>query len=95
MKRDHARQVRRDRVVLGVLGVILTALAVLLVLLHTGVVSGVAPGAALAGLVIDRSGASSAYLVSLAAGTLAAVVAQLLPRQRNRVADARDVLRRQ
>ncbi len=64
-------------------------------LLHTGVVSGVAPGAALAGLVIDRSGASSAYLVSLAAGTLAAVVAQLLPRQRNRVADPdRDVLRR-
>ena len=50
-------------------------------LLHTGVVAGVAPGAALAGLVIDRSGASSAYLVSLAAGTLAAVVAQLIPRR--------------
>lgn len=53
-------------------------------LLHTGVVAGVAPGAALAGLVIDRSGASAAYLVSLAAGTLAAAVAQLLPRQRVR-----------
>lgn len=50
-------------------------------LLHTGVVAGVAPGAALAGLVIDHSGASAAYLVSLAAGTLAAVVAQLLPRR--------------
>lgn len=49
-------------------------------LLHTGVVAGVAPGAALAGLVVDRSGASAAYLVSLAAGTVAAVVAQLLPR---------------
>lgn len=50
-------------------------------LLHTGVVAGVAPGAAVAGLVIDRSGASAAYAVSFAAGTLAAVVAQLLPRQ--------------
>lgn len=50
-------------------------------LLHTGVVAGVAPGAALAGLVIDHFGASTAYLVSLAAGTLAAVVAQLLPRR--------------
>ncbi|MGZ5398834.1 MAG: MFS transporter [Nocardioides sp.] len=49
-------------------------------LLHTGIVAGVAPGAAVAGLVIDRSGASGAYLVSLAAGTVAAVVAQLLPR---------------
>ena len=51
-------------------------------LLHTGIVAGVAPGAALAGIVIDRSGASAAYLVSLAAGTLAALVAQLLPRTR-------------
>ena len=49
-------------------------------LLHTGVVAGVALGAALAGVVIDRSGASTAYFVTLAAGTLAAVVAQLLPR---------------
>ena len=49
--------------------------------LHTGVVAGIAPGAALAGLVIDRAGASSAYFVSLAAGALAAVAGQLLPRQ--------------
>ena len=50
-------------------------------LLHTGVVAGVALGAALAGVVIDRSGASTAYLFTLAAGTLAAAVAQLLPRR--------------
>lgn len=48
--------------------------------LHSGIVAGVAPGAAIAGLVIDRSGASSAYVVSLAAGLLAAVVAQAVPR---------------
>ncbi len=48
--------------------------------LHSGVVAGIAPGAALAGLVIDRAGASSAYFVSLGAGALAAVAAQLLPR---------------
>ena len=49
--------------------------------LHSGVVAGVAPGAALAGLVIDQAGASAAYLVSLGAGALAAAVAQLLPRR--------------
>ncbi len=48
--------------------------------LHSGVVAGVGPGAALAGLVVDASGASSAYLVSLAAGVLAALAAQALPR---------------
>ncbi len=36
--------------------------------LHTGIVAGVAPGAALAGIVVDASGASPAYLVSVAAG---------------------------
>jgi Major Facilitator Superfamily len=50
--------------------------------LHSGVVAGIAPGAALAGLVIDRAGASSAYFVSLGAGALAAAAAQLLPRPR-------------
>ena len=51
-------------------------------LLHTGVVAGVAPGAALAGVVVDHAGASMAYLVPLAAGVVAVVAAQLLPRQR-------------
>jgi predicted MFS family arabinose efflux permease len=50
--------------------------------LHSGVVAGVGPGAALSGLVVDRSGASAAYLVSFAAGALAAVVALLIPRPR-------------
>jgi MFS family permease len=50
-------------------------------IMQTGVIAGVAPGAALSGLVIDHSGASAAYLVSLAAGVMAAVVAQTLPRQ--------------
>jgi MFS family permease len=50
--------------------------------LHMGVVAGVGPGAALSGLVVDRSGASAAYLVSFAAGALAAVVALLIPRPR-------------
>jgi MFS family permease len=50
-------------------------------ILQTGVVAGVAPGAALSGVVIDASGASSAYLVSLAAGVVAALAAQALPRQ--------------
>ena len=59
-------------------------------LLHTGVVAGVALGAALAGVVIDRAGASPAYFVTLAAGTLAAVVAQLLPRRRADLTDQAD-----
>lgn len=50
--------------------------------LHSGVVAGVGPGAAVAGLVVDRSGASAAYLVSFAAGAVAAVVALLIPRPR-------------
>jgi MFS family permease len=50
-------------------------------ILQTGVVAGVAPGAALSGVVIAASGASSAYLVSLAAGVVAALAAQALPRQ--------------
>jgi MFS family permease len=50
-------------------------------IIQTGVVVGVAPGAALSGIVVDHAGASSAYLVSLAAGLLAAVAAQTLPRE--------------
>src|SRR3954451_16521214 len=51
-------------------------------IMQTGVIAGVAPGAALGGLVVDGHGASVPYLVSLAAGLLAAVAAQAIPRQR-------------
>ena len=51
-------------------------------ILQTGIVAGVAPGAALSGVVVDASGASAAYLVSLAAGVVAALAALTLPRQR-------------
>lgn len=48
--------------------------------LQTGLVAGVAPGATASGFVVDHVGASQAYLVSLAAGLLAALAAQTLPR---------------
>jgi MFS family permease len=51
--------------------------------LQTGLVAGVAPGAALSGAVVDHAGASPAYLVSLGAGVLAALAAQALPRTRD------------
>jgi predicted MFS family arabinose efflux permease len=41
-------------------------------IVETALVAGVAPGAALAGRIIDSHGASSAYLVSLVAGLVAA-----------------------
>jgi len=41
----------------------------------TGLAAGVAPGAALVGVVVDHAGASPAYLVPAAAGLLGAVVA--------------------
>jgi MFS transporter len=44
-------------------------------IVETALVAGVAPGAALAGRIIDTSGASRAYLVSLVAGLVAAVAA--------------------
>jgi MFS family permease len=50
-------------------------------LLQTGLVAGVAPGAALAGVVVDHAGASSAYLVPLGAAVLAAVAARCIPRR--------------
>lgn len=50
-------------------------------LVQTGLVAGVAPGAAASGFVVDAAGASSAYLVSLGAGALAAVAALTLPRE--------------
>lgn len=43
--------------------------------LQTGVVAGVAPGATLAGLVIDAHGASPAYLVAVAGGFVALLAA--------------------
>ncbi|GGO69258.1 MFS transporter [Nocardioides deserti] len=49
-------------------------------IMQTGLVAGVAPGATISGFVVDHSGASAAYLVSLAAGLVAALAAQALPR---------------
>jgi len=49
-------------------------------IMQTGLVAGVAPGATLAGIVIDAHGASAAYLVCAAAGAVAALAAQALPR---------------
>jgi MFS family permease len=55
-------------------------------IMQTGLVAGVAPGATLSGLVVDHQGASAAYLVSVAAGLVAAAAAQALPRQRTTLA---------
>jgi len=46
-----------------------------LAFLQTGLVAGVAPGAAVAGLVVDAHGASAAYVVSIGGGALALVAA--------------------
>jgi len=51
-------------------------------IMQTGLVAGVAPGATLAGVVVDAHGASAAYLVCAAAGAVAALAAQALPRGR-------------
>ncbi len=45
-------------------------------ILHTGIVAGVAPGASIAGFVVDHSGASAAYTVALVGGVLGALAAQ-------------------
>lgn len=50
-------------------------------IMQTGLVAGIAPGATISGLVVDEAGASAAYLVSVGAGVLAALAAQLLPRE--------------
>ena len=50
-------------------------------IMHTGLVAGVAPGATIAGVIIDAQGSSAAYLVALGAGAVATVAALLLPRQ--------------
>lgn len=51
-------------------------------LLETGILGGVAPGAAVAGVVIDGAGASAAYVVSIGAG-LVAVLAGLAVQRRS------------
>ncbi len=56
---------------------------------QTGIVAGVAPGATVAGIVIDRSGASPAYLVAVAGG-VAALLGALVTRVRTR-SDVPDV----
>ena len=43
----------------------------------TGLVAGVAPGAALVGVVVDRAGASASFMVPAAAGAIGALVAFL------------------
>lgn len=48
-------------------------------LVQTGLVAGVAPGAAASGFVVDAAGASPAYLVSAGAGVLAVLAALSLP----------------
>jgi predicted MFS family arabinose efflux permease len=42
-------------------------------IMHTGIAAGLAPGAALAGVVIDAHGANAAYLVAFGSGVVAAV----------------------
>ncbi len=49
-------------------------------IMQTGLVAGVAPGATVAGVIIDAHGASVAYLVCVTAGVIAAIAAQALPR---------------
>ncbi len=49
-------------------------------IIHTGLAAGLAPGAALAGLMIDAYGASASYLVALGGGVVAAVVGLWVPR---------------
>lgn len=49
-------------------------------IIHTGLAAGLAPGAALAGLVIDSHGASASYLVALGGGVVAALIGLWVPR---------------
>ena len=44
-------------------------------IVHTGMAAGIAPGAALAGLVVDRAGASSSYWVPVVSGLVGVVAA--------------------
>lgn len=58
--------------------------------IHTGIVAGVAPGATLAGFIVDHVGASQAYLVAVGAGLLASIASRVLPGDSDtaRVSDA-------
>jgi predicted MFS family arabinose efflux permease len=47
-------------------------------IMHTGIAAGLAPGAALAGLMIDAHGASTSYVVALGGGVVAALAAVAL-----------------
>jgi MFS family permease len=51
-------------------------------LFTTGIGAGLAPGAALAGIVADRSGASDSFWVPVAAGLIGASLSMVLPRGR-------------
>jgi MFS family permease len=53
----------------------------------TGVGLGIAPGAAVAGRLIDEYGASTAYAVPVVGGALAAIVAALTPRREHHTSD--------
>jgi MFS family permease len=56
-------------------GVLSSRLTEGMAILHTGIVAGVAPGAGVAGFVVDHSGASAAYGVALVGGVLGALAA--------------------
>ncbi len=66
-----------------------------MMLLQTGVALGLAPGAALAGLVIEEAGASAAYLVAFGGGLLAltAALATRVPAAGRSEAEVGDVQR--
>lgn len=51
-----------------------------MMMLQTGIVAGVAPGTTVGGVLVDQVGASAAYVAPFAAGALAALSAQALPR---------------
>ncbi|MGL5810269.1 MAG: MFS transporter [Nocardioides sp.] len=50
-----------------------------LAFVHTGIAAGLAPGAALAGALIDRYGAAEAFGVSIGSGLVAVLIAWLTP----------------
>jgi MFS family permease len=55
---------------------------------HTGLAAGLAPGAALAGFVIDAHGASPSYFVALGGAVVAALASLVLPRSFGRAGAA-------
>lgn len=57
--------------------------------LHTGMIAGIAPGATLAGLVVDRHGGSPGFLVAVAAGVVG-ILAALATGAWTRARPARD-----